>query len=145
MEMEWKLEPETGTGNWKLKTEMEMQPLSCCSPSKTQLLLVFVPRHSQCSPHLHFLIGCFASLASFPGLCHPQYLWNGAIVSRCLCKIGPGYEAIICFTYCKQSKLEVCLGTRLHARIGMLALFQNEVGYSCGQIVTSLVPRSSHT
>ena len=26
---------------------------------------------------------------------------------------GPGYEAIICFTHCKQSKLEVGLGTRL--------------------------------
>ena len=29
-------------------------------------------------------------------------------------------------------------------RVGMLALFQNEVGYSHGQIVTSLVPRPSH-
>ena len=26
---------------------------------------------------------------------------------------GPGYEVIICFTHCKQSKLEVGLGTRL--------------------------------
>ena len=30
------------------------------------------------------------------------------------------------------------------ARVGMLALFQNEVGYSHGQIATSLVPRPSH-
>ena len=26
---------------------------------------------------------------------------------------GPEYEAIICFTHCKQSKLQVGLGTRL--------------------------------
>ena len=46
---------------------------------------------------------------------------NGAIV--------PG--AWVC---CKQSKLEVGLGTRLHARVGMLALFQNEVHYGHCQI-----------
>ena len=50
---------------------------------------------------------------------------------------GPGYEAIICF---KQSKLEMGLETRL----GMLALFQNKVGYSHGQIATTPVPRPSH-
>ena len=34
MEMKWKVEMETGNGNRKLKTEMETQPLHCCSPSK---------------------------------------------------------------------------------------------------------------
>ena len=49
-------EMETGNENWKLEmlelemleletleleTEMEMQPLSCCSPSKTCILLAF--------------------------------------------------------------------------------------------------------
>ena len=28
-----KQEMETGNGNWKLKTEMDTQPLSCCSYS----------------------------------------------------------------------------------------------------------------
>ena len=50
---------------------------------------------------------------------------NGAIV--------PG--AWVC---CKQSKLEVGLGTRLHARVGMLALFQNKVYYAHCQIATSI-------
>ena len=31
------------------------------------------------------------------------------------------------------------------ARVQMLALFQNEVGYSHGQIATSLMARPSHT
>ena len=40
---------------------------------------------------------------------------NETIVPRHLCKIGPEYEAIISFMYCKRSKLEVGegLGTRL--------------------------------
>ena len=71
---------------------------------------------------------------------------NETIVPRHLCKIGPGYEAIICFTYCKRSKPEG--GGRFRnesARIGMLALFQDQqVSYSHGQIATSLVPRPSH-
>ena len=38
-EIRWKLETETGNGNWKRKpetekTEMETQPFHCCSPSK---------------------------------------------------------------------------------------------------------------
>ena len=36
-----------------------------------------------------------------------------AMVGMGLLYPGPGYEAIICFTHCKQSKLEVGLGTRL--------------------------------
>ena len=35
--------------------------------------------------------------------------------------------------FCKQSKMQVGLGTRAE-RVGMLALFQNEIGYSHGQI-----------
>ena len=69
---------------------------------------------------------CFASVASFSGLSRPPVVlyWqilgaamvgNETIVPRHLCKIGPGYEAIISFMYCKRSKLEVGegLGTRL--------------------------------
>ena len=66
-------EMETGNGNQKLKTEMETQHLSCCSPSKIQ---VFVPRHPSALPASSFLIGCFASLASlasFPGFRQPQF------------------------------------------------------------------------
>ena len=44
-------EMETGNGNWKLKTEMEMQPLSCCSHS---MLLVFIPRHPSPLPASSF-------------------------------------------------------------------------------------------
>ena len=40
---------------WKLKTEMETQPLSCCSPSsKIHLLLLFVPRHPSSLPASSF-------------------------------------------------------------------------------------------
>ena len=40
-----------------------------------------------------------------------------ATVPRHLCKIGPWYEAIIYFTYCKLSKLEIGgLGIRLQSR-----------------------------
>ena len=55
---------------------------------------------------------------------------------------GPGYKAIVCFTHCKQAKLEVGLGSPNEvARVGMLALFQNEESFnSHGQIATSLVP-----
>ena len=49
---------------------------------------------------------------------HWQVLGGGggggkAMVGMGLLYPGPGYEAIICFTHCKQSKLEVGLGTRL--------------------------------
>ena len=47
-------EMETGNGNRKLKTEMETQPLSSRSPSKIQLLLVFVPRHPSAVPASSF-------------------------------------------------------------------------------------------
>ena len=38
---------------------------------------------------------------------------GGNVLEMGLLYPGPGYEAIICFTHCKQSKLEVGLGTRL--------------------------------
>ena len=41
MEMKWKLEMEMESGNQKLKTEMETQPLSCCTPS-----FLGIPVHS---------------------------------------------------------------------------------------------------
>ena len=47
-------EMETGNINWELKTEMETQPLSRCSPSKIQLLLVFGPRHPSALPASSF-------------------------------------------------------------------------------------------
>ena len=52
--MKWKLETE-------VEIEMQMQLVDCCSPSKIHILLAFVPRHPmQSSPHLQFLITCFA-------------------------------------------------------------------------------------
>ena len=54
---------------------------------------------------------------------------------------GPGYEAIICTLQAIKT------GSRSRneaARVGMLALFQNEVGYSRCQIATSLMPTLSH-
>ena len=36
--------------------------------------------------------------------------WGGQWLGMGLLYSGPGYEAIICFTHCKQSKLEVDLG-----------------------------------
>ena len=52
---------------------------------------------------------------------------------------GPGYEAIL-------HAIKTGSRSRNEAeRIGMLALFQNKVGYNCrGQIATSLVPIPSH-
>ena len=114
-EMEMKQKVETETGNWKQK----WKPLSYCIVpvrfNSCWFLFLGIPMLSP----LQFLIGCFASLALFPGLCHPcigklgAMVGNGATVPRCLCKIGPGYEPIICFTYCKWSKVEVGLGMRL--------------------------------
>ena len=47
-----------------------------------------------------------------PVFLHWQEL--GAMVGKgAIVYPGPGYEAIICFTRCKQSKQEVGLGTRL--------------------------------
>ena len=40
---------------------------------------------------------------------------------------GPGYEAIICFIHCKQSKLR-----NEAARVEVLTLFQNAIGYCHG-------------
>ena len=36
--------------NWKLETEMEMQPLRCCSPGEIHVLLAFVPMQSRALP-----------------------------------------------------------------------------------------------
>ena len=81
---------ETGNRNWKLKTEMETQPPSCCSHSNVVGL------------RSHNLLHTLQAI-----------------------KAGSG----------SRNKA---------ARVGMLALFQNEVVYSYGQIATSLVPRPSH-
>ena len=43
IETNWKLETE-------LETEMEMQPLRRCSPSKIHVLLAFVPMQSRALP-----------------------------------------------------------------------------------------------
>ena len=53
----------------------------------------------------------YTSISEFIG----KY-WGGggkAMVGMGLLYPEPGYEVIICFTHCKQSKLEVGLGTRL--------------------------------
>ena len=53
------------------------------------------------------------------------------------------YEAIICLIHTLQA-IKTGSGSRNEAaRVGMLALLQNEVGYSHGQIATSLMPRPS--
>ena len=47
---------ETGNANLKLEleTEMEAQPLSCCSPTKILTLLAFIPRHPRVLPASSF-------------------------------------------------------------------------------------------
>ena len=57
----------------------------------------------------------YTNISALAGIGEEQWLGMGFLYP------GPGYEAIICFTHGKQSKLEVGLGT---ARVGMLALFQ---------------------
>ena len=97
--------------NWKRKVEMEIQSLSCCILAR-------------CTCWLSFLV-------SLTGLYHPQYFCIGKywgrqwLRTRLLYPGRPVYEAITCFTYCKRSNLEVGKGleTRLHAEVGMLALF----------------------
>ena len=65
--------------------------------------------------------------------CFECWAGLGAMVknnhTRHLCKIGPGFEDIICFTYWKQSKLEVGEGLYKNeaAKVRMLALFQEQV------------------
>ena len=49
------------------------------------------------------------------------------IILRQLYKIGTEYEAIFCLLYRKQSKLEVGEGLDKISRVGMLALFQDQV------------------
>ena len=77
-EMKWKLETnwkqklETETGK-KLEQKLETQPLSCYSLSKLCMLLAI--------PEL-FLLPVFASLASFPCLCHHQYFYSGKYWGR---------------------------------------------------------------
>ena len=96
------------------KQEMEMKQKWKCNLLDV-LLFAFVPRALIATS---VLITCFASLASFCRyFCTGKYWvqqWLG-IITRHLCKIGSGYEAFICFTYCKQSKLEFRegLGMRL--------------------------------
>ena len=62
---------------------------------------------------------------------------NKAILPRHLFKIRPGYEVIICFTYCKQSKLEVgeVLLRGCESRNAGLISFQDQVSYSHGRIL----------
>ena len=69
---------ETKTGNWKmetelLKTELETnENITCCTPSKINVLLPFIPRHpAKTFSTASFLVTYFASLASFPGFCLP--------------------------------------------------------------------------
>ena len=71
---------------------MKTQPLSCCSPNKIHhVLLALVPRHPRTLPTVfwYWLILEMAMVG------------NKAIVPRCLGRIGPEYEDIIWFTYCK--------------------------------------------
>ena len=71
---------------------------------------------------------------------------NKAILPRHLFKIRPGYEVIICFTYCKQSKLEVgeVLLRGCESRNAGLISFQDQVSLlSWSDIATSLIHRPS--
>ena len=108
---------ETGNGNWKRKLEQNRKrdlfagmhiPPYCCSYA------------SWSSLHLKFLITHFDHSLSYPSLIfRPSHLYfpictlSGKYL-ECMrpshpdaCKIGPGYEAIICFTYCKRSQLKI--------------------------------------
>jgi len=50
-----------------METEVETQPLNCCSPSKIQLLLVFVSRRPSALPASSVCFASLASLALLPG------------------------------------------------------------------------------
>ena len=82
---------------------MEMQPLSCCSPTKNPVLLGLVPELSQ----QYFGIGQYW---------RRQWLGTRLLYQGAWEKVGPGCEAIICIIYCKRSKLEV--GEGLGMRLG---------------------------
>ena len=123
---------------------MEVQSLSFCTPSKVDML-VFIPRHPRAFPPPVF--DCSLCYVYF---CHPQYFcigryWGWQWLEMRI--LYSGYEAIICFTYCKQSNLKVVESRNKTLKVGTLASFQVQVGYMyChGQFATSLVPRPSHT
>ena len=67
---------------------------------------------------------------------------NEAIVTRCLGKIVPGYEAIICFSCCKQ--LNWSEG-RSKNKDGMLVMFQDQVKYSWSDLIHKTLSQVSHT
>ena len=145
IEMKWKLERET-ENKWKC---------NLLAVVVIQMLLVFVPRHPSALPSSSFclhpqlcVIVSLGSLFMFHtlGQCLCSILSNQLILYKYalymhvlrvgLLYPGLGYEAIICFETGSGSRNEA-------ARVGMLALFQNKVGYY-GQVATSLVPRPSH-
>ena len=115
--MKWKLETETGNGNQKLKTNgnttyqlLQSQQDSIvvafdwllCQPS-------LIPRPSS-SPVLTWVVQVIVCSQQYSILGIPHLLTSWFCINMLP---GPKYEAIICLTHCKQSKLEVGLGTRL--------------------------------
>ena len=89
-------ETKTRNGNWKRKLETEMGTKKRTNHWVWQIMASYPGRrHNSLIPTLHWLV-----------------LGGQWLGMRLLC-LRPGYEAIICLADCKQSKLEVGLGTRL--------------------------------
>ena len=110
---------------WKLETEMEIQPLSFYSPRKIQFLFLGIPELSSPSVSQAFAIPIFHAV--YWHVLGATMVGNKAIVPRCLFRIGPGNDDILCFTYCKTES-----GRKFRneaARVGMLAFFQDQVKF----------------
>ena len=151
-------ETETGNRNQKLKTEMETQPLRCCSPSKIH--------YPSALPASSFCLATLASLSSFVMCdclvfltCKLLFMFSAIFY---LCSIHSNHTSILHWQVLggamvgngtivpynllhTQQAIKNVSGSRNEAaRVGMLALFKNKVGYSHGQTATSLVPRPTH-
>ena len=105
MKVEWKLETETGNRNWKRKWKLKRKHHRCCSPSNI-CWLFFVPTHPGALDLWPSSLWTFALLAkpcfqvfTFPACisAFAYYLANNAVAKTDACKIGPEYEAIVCF------------------------------------------------
>ena len=131
MEMKWKLEMETGNGNWKQKLEQKTHQ------SLVQYFLHSVLSHYSCillSNGLYDWLyeSCFALTHVLCPIHILDWGWgggNGWELGYCT-QIGPGYEATINLLNTLHA-IKTESGSRNEAaRVGMLALFQNKVGYS---------------
>ena len=142
------METETGNRNWKQKWEQ-----------KTHQSLVQYFLYSVLSHYSSILLSNRYGTDWLMSLTLPLLMYcapfpyciggeegreNGWEWGRYCTQIGSGYAAIIKLLHTLHAIKTESGSMDKAARVGMLALFQNKVGYSHGQIATSLVPRPSH-